>query len=491
MEQPERNNVPKKWRWNPGLITLILSVVAFGLCVLGIMLFLSGCTPQEQPKQAKYVFVFMGDGMGINHVTGTRYLARAELEAEDVSVPASLWREDSFDGFPTLGLMSTHNIEENVTDSSASATAIFTGRKTCNEALNCNPETGEVYTPLASRLSDAGYAVGVISTATLEHASPAAMYAVSEDRYDYTDIALQGLNCGWLDFWAAGDFVWDQEQMQDLAEELGYTVANSPDEIRELTAASLPVVVAAADDAAFPYMAYELDRSRSAHYGADTISLADLVGQAINCFAGQEQFFLFVEAAKVDIASAMLDLKSALYEVRALDDAVAKALEFYEKHPEETLIIVLSDHETGGLRLRTDMAWEELLTQVASGTRFRNIMEELYDADASFEEALEKVEHYFGIDPDDLDEDELDALEDAYQDSVTGDYSSDELDPFTTALCEMKADMAQATFASSSHTAQPVMVYALGQGAEAFAGAYDNTDIFAKLMATMGIHIAP
>lgn len=198
------------------------------------------------------------------------------------------------------------------------------------------------------------------------------------------DIARQGIACGWLDYWAAGGFVWEQEDLEKVAEAAGFTVANTPDEIRALDSSSQPALVAAANDAAFPYMAYELDRSREAYYGDDTISLADLVSQAIACFEGQEQFFLFAESAKVGIASAAMDLKSALYEVRALDAAVAAAMEFYENNPEDTLILVLSDHETGGLRLRTDMDCGELLNQVASATRFRSIMEELYKEKADF-----------------------------------------------------------------------------------------------------------
>lgn len=486
MEQEARNKSNKKRHWQPGIIVLLISAILIGLCALGVMVVLSGCAAQP-PEVANHVFVFMGDGMGINHVAAARYLAQEEKEA----LSDHIWSSSSFDSFRNIGLMTTHNLDRNVTDSAASATAMFTGNKTFNEALNCNPETGETYTPLAKRLSDAGIAVGVVSTTTLEHASPAALYAVSEDRYDYTQIAEQGIACGWLDFWAAGGFVWDQEEMNQAAENAGFTVADKPDEIRALTGDSLPALVAAADDEAAPYMAYEIDRSRNAYYGEDTIAFGDLVRQAVSCFSEEERFFLFAESAKVDTASAALDLKTALCEVMALDGAVEAALKFYEEHPEDTLIVVLSDHETGGLRLRTDMDYGELTTQVASGVRFRAIMEELYDTQAPFSEAMEKAGHYFGIYEDDLDEEERAELEESYYESLTGDHSDDDPDPFTTALCELKAEWAQASFASSSHTAQPVAVYALGKGAENFTGLYDNTEIYQKLMTAMGLKAQP
>lgn len=484
MGQKSKNDSKKKRRWYPGIVTLLLSAIAIGLCVLSLLLFLNGCSAQsDEPSKVNHVFVFLGDGMGINHVTAARYLEQEESGADGAD---HIWSRDSFDSFPVLGMITTHNLSGDVTDSAASATAMFTGRKTVNKSLNCNSETGETFVPLAKQLSDAGFSVGVISTATLDHASPAAMYAVSEDRYNYTDIALQGIGCGWLDFWAAGGFCWDQEEMIQAAQEAGFTVADTPEDIRGLTAESLPALAAAVSNTAEPFMAHEIDRSRSAHYGADTVSFGDLVNQAVNCLREEERFFLFAESALVDIASARYDLKTALYEIYALDDAIAAAVKFYKENPEDTLIVVLSDHETGGLRLRTDMDYGELKTQVASGARLRAIMEELYDIDVPFSEAMEKAGHYFGIYESDLNEEELRELEESYEDARTGDYSTDDVDPFITDLCKLKSEQVQVSFASSSHTAQPVMVYAMGKGAEAFAGLYDNTEVYEKLMNAMG-----
>ena len=99
---------------------------------------------------------------------------------------------------------------------------------------------------------------------------------------------------------------------------------------------------------------------------------------------------------------------------------------------------------------------------------------------------MKKAEHYFDIAEDDLDQEEREALEDSYRDSVEGDYSEDDPDPSTTALCELKMDWSQISFASSSHTSQPVAVYAMGKGEESFAGLYDKTEIYTKLMQVMG-----
>ena len=218
-----------------------------------------------------------------------------------------------------------------MTDSAAAATAIFSGKKTKNGFLNYNPETEEAYTPFAKKLKESGYAVGVISTTSLEHASPAALYANAEDRYQYEEIARQGIACGWLDFWAAGGFHGEEEMLFREAEDSGFTVARTLEELKNLDGSSLPVLAAAKSSFAGAYMDYEIDCARAEKYGAENISFSDFVKQALICMEKEEKFFLFAEAGKIDTACSEGDMISSMYEVKALDDAVAEAIKFYEK----------------------------------------------------------------------------------------------------------------------------------------------------------------
>ena len=454
-------------------ITVLLSRIIFtGFFVLGTVFFLSGCQTTSK-EEAKYVFVFLGDGMGINQVASTRYW---EAQEEGQSGEESIWKKESFDSFPVTGFMSTHNMELGVTDSAASATAIFSGKKTKNGFLNYNPETEEAYTPFAKKLKESGYAVGVISTTSLEHASPAALYANAEDRYQYEEIARQGIACGWLDFWAAGGFHGEEEMLFREAEDNGFTVARTLEELKNLDGSSLPVLAAAKSSFAGAYMDYEIDRARAEKYGAENISFSDFVKQALVCMEKEEKFFLFAEAGKIDTACSEGDMISSMYEVKALDDAVAEAIKFYEKHPEETLIVVLADHETGSMRIRTDMDCSQISGQVASYARFELIMQELYEKKAPFSEAMENAEHYFGIVENQLEEEEKEELKKAYTEGA---------EAFTGELCKMKADKAKIQLVSDSHSGQPVPVYAIGKGAEIFSGVYDNTEIYEKLNTIM------
>lgn len=464
----------------PGVVVLLISAILIGLLALGIVFFLTGC--ESQKEEPKYVFVFLGDGMGINQVTATRYW---EAQEQGQPVGKSIWKESSFDSFPVTGMMSTHNMNLSVTDSAASATALFTGEKTQNGSLNYNPETRESYVPFAKKLSDNGYAVGIISTTSLNHASPAALYANAEDRYDYDGIADQGVSCGWLDFWAAGGFHGEEDAHFEAAQKEGFSVIRTRSELEETDNSDLPMLVAAEDNIASPHMAYEIDRARREQYGGEDISFADLVKKAAACLQKKGKFFLFAEAGKIDTACADGDLVSAMYEVKALDNAVAEALRFYEKYPNETLIVVLADHETGSLRIGSKGDYSKISGQIASCTRFEKIMRELYQSDAPFSEAMEKVEHYFGLSEEDFDSDEMDSIERKYKKMQQG-AETDEFAPF---LCKKKAKQANVTFVSSSHSGQPVPVYAIGRGADIFAGMYDNSNIYEKLCSVMALRV--
>lgn len=494
--QGNNNQKPDtRLRLSSGLVVLLVAAIILGLAVLGLSVFLlGGCAapatdhaaPQESSAgeesvnhQAKHVFVFLGDGMGINQVAVTRYYQKAR----DGVAADSPWQA-SFDTFSNIGLMSTHS-KSQVTDSAAAITALLSGRKAENQTINYDSGLGTAYVPFARLAKEAGYAVGVVTSASVDHATPAGVYASAPNRYDYNSIAPQGLEPSYLDFLGGGGFRASEPQaMIALAQKNGFEIASSPKQIREIGAGSAPVLALAGGGINGYDMAYEMDRLRAANYGGGDLSFAELVDAAIRRLEGNDKFFLFCEAAKIDLACADQDLIGALYEVQGLDDGVAVALRFYEEHPEDTLIVVLADHETGGLRIRTSADFSKLTGQLATYDRFVSIMRKLYNQNAGFDAAMEKAAHYFSIKPDELDADTMDMLQEKYKRSLQG---VDGLDPFSNALCDIIEGRAGVGFDTASHTGMPVPVYAKGIGAELFAGLYDNTDIYSSLTSIMGI----
>ena len=457
------------------------------LCVALLCMVLPGDMPaRAREAQARYVFLFIGDGMGVNQVATAAYL-RGEMEGEDRSEALSGL---SFTGFSALGLMSTHSWDSPVTDSAAAITAMASGQKARNETLNLDPESGEALVPVSCLARDAGYAIGVITSASLDHATPAGFYASTDDRYDYAEIAQQGLDRRIMDFWAGGGFQRDEDALVEQALDMGYRVVDTPQDIRELQGGDEPVIALApaSTKAVPPYMAYEIDRLRAAQYGGEDISLRELVEAGIRVLSPQP-FFLVCEAAKVDTACSTYDAVTAAYEVLALDDAVQAALEFAQEHPQDTLIVVLADHETGSLQITYGADYDGFAMQIASAARFEGILEELYEQGASWEQLLEQVEHYFGIAADQMSQEELSALGAAYAAGYAGQIAPlyQGIEPVVYQVMQMVGERVGVKVNTVSHSGQPVAVYAQGAGAELFQGVYDNTRVFQSLKAVMGL----
>ncbi len=236
------------------------------------------------------------------------------------------------------------------------------------------------------------------------------------------------------------------------------------------------------------------------------ISLAEFTGKAIQLLDNDRGFFLMVEGGKIDWACHANDAATAVREVIAFDQAVQKALDFYREHPDETLILVMADHETGGMSLGTDgidkkNAFRLLDYQKCSveafAQRIIGYRSDPATTGISFEAVLDTVEYYFGLGnammP--LSPSERELLNAAYNSSLKGIqpetgsfimpmYGSDE--PLAVACGMILSDKAGIGWTTSDHTAIPVPLRAIGTGQEQFVGYLDNTDISKKVIWMMG-----
>ena len=163
-------------------------------------------------QQAKYVFYFIGDGMGVNQVNGTEmYLAEQEGR---IGVKPLL-----FTSFPVASMATTFSATNSVTDSSAAGTALATGAKTYNGAIGMD-DNKSVLQSVAERAKKSGKKVGVTTSVSVDHATPAAFYAHQPDRGMYYEIALDLPKAG-FDFYAGGGFL-KPDKTYDKKEHLPY-----------------------------------------------------------------------------------------------------------------------------------------------------------------------------------------------------------------------------------------------------------------------------
>lgn len=308
---------------------------------------LSSCAAAGFPAPTvgpKYIFLFIGDGMGKNHV------AAAELYAVTPEAAAAGIAPLRFSAFPARGEISTSNIYGRTTDSAAAATALASGRKTANGVLNMNPAATETYAIITDLAAARGRRVGVVTSVSLDHATPAGFYAFSGARGDYYEIAAQ-LAARRFDYFGGGGFLsprGDDGRQADafvLAAANGFTVAR--------TKAAFAALAPGAGRAIA--VGERLDASQALPYAADRapgdLALADFVAKGVELLDGDGGFFMMAEGGRIDWASHANDVFHMLPEVADLDRAVAVAIDFQSVHPDETLIVVTSDHETGGLAI--------------------------------------------------------------------------------------------------------------------------------------------
>lgn len=445
----------------------------------------------ETDETAKYVFIFIGDGMGSPQITS----AEAYLGAKEGSIePVKL----SFDMFPAAGITTTYAADRYITGSAASATAIACGLKTNIGVISMDPSKTKNYKTIAELAKEAGMKVGILSSVNLDHATPAAFYAHNESRNNYYDINIQMANSD-FDYFAGGMVRTSktpegEKSAHDVMKERGWQIATTRGELEALQ----PGTPAYAYNHGFAANAldYTIDQE------SDDVSIAEFTAKGIELLDNPNGFFMMVEGGKIDWACHANDIGSSIHDTLAFDEAVQEAVDFYHQHPDETLIIVTGDHECGGLTLGFagtgyDTSFNIIDGQTKSYEYFdQYVFTSFKEKGGSFNDILPELETYFGLS--DLNEYERSQLETAFSQSMKGDeekagddatavlYGS--YNPLSVKATHILAQRAGMSWTSFTHTGVPVPTYALGVGSERFNGSYDNTDIFHKTVEAMGIH---
>ncbi len=428
-------------------------------------------------KTPKYVFYFIGDGMGPSHVLGTEYYL-GELEGV-IGRPNKL----CFTQFPKSAFVSTFSKSNGVTDSAASGTALATGSKTKNGFLGVEMDTTVVYS-VAHAAKQAGYAVGVSSTVGINHATPGAFYAHQPGRSRYYEIGQDMLAADY-DFYAGGDLIVNKSEQRDeiyeKAKAQGYTIARGFDDYK------------ANGKNAKKLMLYQKEVATELPYAIDReegdLTLAQITEAGIEFLSKKSKkgFFFMVEGGKIDYASHSDDGATALNEVIDFDNAIKVAYEFYKKYPNETLIVVTADHETGGLVLGYSGAYalnlKALKGQKVSADRMASILRRASRArmELRWERVQELLKENFGLWGEiEMTKEETHELrvyfEQAY---ATTDIAKREskLSSMAHRAKQMVNQKALLSWAGPNHSASFVPLFAIGAGSENFHGVIDNTDI--------------
>lgn len=445
---------------------------------------------QYEGPQAKYIFLFIGDGMGTAHVNAAEaYLSAQKNHNKLNTLNMSLLEVQS--------TMTTYSADRFITGSAASGTAIATGYKTNTGIISMDETQTKPYKTIAEKAKENGYKVGILSSVPINHATPAVFYAHEPARHNYYGIGLQLPESG-FDFFGGGNFKDpkgqnnDKKSVIDIAEEKGYTYLNDKKAIQKLDNND-EKIIAVNPRTSGGAMPYAIDMNRQ------DLTLAGFTGKAIDVLDNEDGFFMMVEGGKIDWAGHANDAASIVHDMIDFDNAVAHAMEFYEEHPEETLIIVTSDHETGGMSVGSrsaeyDSYFTRLDNQKLSQEAFAALLDEQKET-LSFDNAMSMVKKHLGLGKRSggfsLNEQDKKILKHAYEMEFGDKNSLPEMDamaaaytgnhPFASAATMLVNEKSGFSFTTNSHTAQAVPVKARGTGAELFSTYLDNTDISKNL----------
>ncbi|MCD8084974.1 MAG: alkaline phosphatase [Clostridiales bacterium] len=466
----------------------------------------------------KYVFLFIGDGMTYSQFQlASSYLGALEDDSSDDILDGNVAL--NFMSFDYAGSATTYDSSSFCPDSASTATSIASGFKTYSGVINMDETKTVSYTTIAEQLRDeTDYKIGVISSVNLNHATPAAFYAHQASRNSYYEIGLELIDSGY-DYFAGGGLLQttgadgEQTDLYELAAEAGYNVVRTQAEAEEVTAEDGKTIIVTENLADSDSLSYEIDRED------DEWSLADYVSKGIEVLENDSGFFLMCEGGKIDWACHANDAGTVVQDVLALADAVQVAIDFAEEHPDETLIIVTGDHETGGLSIGFagtdyDTYLDNIQDQEISFAKYDSDYVEGYiENGTDFTTAMADVEELFGlILPENATEDdndtlvltdyEVEQLKEAYELTMDG-YATDTegntvqtegeyisygtYTPFSVTVTHLLNNKSGINFSSYAHTGLPAAVFAQGVGAETFAGSYDNTDIHDKLISILGL----
>lgn len=435
----------------------------------------------------KHIFVAIGDGMGIEQIgllqSYNEYVFDAKTNMTAIMKDA------------VIGIVKTGALDTPVTDSAAAATALATGQKTNTGMVSMKPD-GTKLTTLFETAKKKGYVTALITTDMVVGGTPAPFASKAKSRKEFESIAEQYLALG-VDYIIGGGRMYfvpedkdkkisgrkDGKDLLKNAKESGYTVVTKLDEFEKLEKA--PKLIALFADKEISFANADRDPTSQPSLQEMTEKFIQLVSKE------GKPFIAIVEGARIDHANHNNDATASLEETRDFDAAVGTIYSFYQKNSANTTLIVTSDHSNGGMALTCYQSKDKTICPTYddlhsfklvpfSFERALRTLDSIYRGiksgnpgmtdEEAYNKAVEQIleEHLVGLK---LSEDDIKALRTkkvplAYQ------YK-----PQESVLGKAYFPMLFTSWATSYHSATPVLSLSFGKGSEKLKGYIDNTDV--------------
>lgn len=426
----------------------------------------------------KYIFYFIGDGLGMQPLMTAQAYNRDILKNEK---PLLMLQ------FPVASWAMTYSASSPITDSAAAGTALAAGVKTVNGMLGVTPDTLPV-TSVARQLKDLGYGVGIVTSVYADDATPGAYYAHVASRSMYYDIDVQAARSGYDFIGGAGlkglkDADGNPTDIPVILEQNGVQLVRGIDGIREIN--SEKVILLGREDMPVTNVSYTIDSVP----GALTLPLITETCLAHLEKNSPDKFFMMVEGGNIDHALHGNDAGTAIIEILNFNDALKVAYDFYLQHPDETLILVSADHDTGGMSHVKDglgiyryvkTSKEEFSNYCKSILRSRMVY--------TWDDMKQYLRENFGMFTHiKVSAEKENALKAKFDETFEQRNSADEetlyasFNGFAVAVFDIINNAAGTIFTTGGHSGNPVPVFAVGVGSDKFKSVNNNIDLPAIL----------
>ena len=440
----------------------------------------SAVPPRKRLSKVRGVVFMVSDGMSPGVLT------LAEAYSQLTRQRGTRWWSILNNRSAARGLMDTASANSMVTDSAAASSAWGGGQRVNNGSINVSPGGKEI-TPIAAILKLTNARIGLVSTATITHATPAGFAASVTSRGDEDAIAPQYLDRvdvllgGGSGHFSAQDRIDQRDLFADFAKS-GYDIVRNRD---GLLAASKEKLLGTFTRGHFPF---SIDRDQNPEMAAAVPTLSEMSRAALTRFlASDRPFLLQIEGARIDHAAHLNDIGALLGEQLAFDDAISAVLKLIGKR-EDILLVVTSDHGNSNPGLcgmgngytESTQSFARIANMKASHERLLGEWE--LTTDRTPEHLTQLVKQYLDLT---LKPDEAAAFIEIFQKNPITEWNEQLRKP-EGLLGQFTGNYTGIGWTGTTHTSDPTLISALGPQANRFSGMVKNTEIFGHLMEMLG-----
>lgn len=429
----------------------------------------------------KYVFYFIGDGMGLGHLSCAEAYNHGVLGNDKKLFMLQ---------FPVVSMATSYSASSPITDSAAGGTALATGHKTNNGMLGVTPDSVAVES-IAARLFKQGWGVGIVTSAAPDDATPGAFYAHQPRRSMYYEIGKDMASCGY-EFIGGANLRGTKGKDGKPTDLLRYFADNNVSIVRGTDALkdvnTRRVLLLNTDSTELNSIGYTIDSI------AGAMTLTDMTKACLNHLqkTSPDRFFMMIESSNIDHAAHSNDGGAIIKEIMSFQDAIKVAYDFYMKHPKETLILISADHNTGGMSLANThlhyaanlkvidsqriskdefSGWCNSLLKQRKYTTWEEMKKELGDKLGLWTtvQPTKKQTEYI--------KDTFDKTFRQRNASKTHKTLYNTSNEFVEAVFDTFNDLAGIGFTAESHSGDFVPVISIGAESRRFHGLHDNTDL--------------